>query len=160
MTLRRKRGSVSHSSISIKWGAGLPIRVGTHCFKVRGQVFVVGGVRLLRGLQNFIVYEKVVFLTNTGRDEASPSERILILTSFSHNFTREIQNQNMVPDFSVYFDVKSLLFEKINPLEISKPLHSPKLVEVKIFWHKCSYEMKKLVYKRISSSCLGKSCEK
>ena len=97
-----ERGSVSHSSISIEGGAGPPLRVGTHCFKVRGQVFVVGGVRLLRGLKDFNVYEKVVFLTNTGRDEASPSERILILTSFSHNFTREIQNQNMVPDFSVY----------------------------------------------------------
>ena len=38
----------------------------------------------------------------------------------------------MVPNFSVYLDVKSLSFAKINPCEISKPLQSQKLVQAKI----------------------------
>ena len=64
-----------------------------------------------------------------------------------------MQNQNIVPDFSVYFDVKPLSFPKINPLEISKPLYSRKLVQAKIFRHKCSDAMKKLVCNKMSSSC-------
>ena len=43
-----------------------------------------------------------------------------------------IQNQNMVPDFSVYFDVKSFSFAKINPHEISKPMYLRKLIQAKI----------------------------
>ena len=63
-----------------------------------------------------------------------------------------MQNQNMVPDFLLYFDVKSPLFSKINPREISKLLHLWKLVQVKILRHKCSEEVKKLV-NTMSSSC-------
>ena len=43
-------------------------------------------------------------------------------------FHSEIQDQSMVADLSVYFDVKSLSFPKINLSEISKPLHLRKLV--------------------------------
>ena len=43
-----------------------------------------------------------------------------------------IQNQNMVPDFSVYFDIKSFSFAKINPHEISKPMYLRKLIQAKI----------------------------
>ena len=62
-----------------------------------------------------------------------------------------MQNQNMVPDFLLYFDVKSPLFAKINPREISKLLHLWKLVQVKILRHKCSEEVKKLVNTMSSS---------
>lgn len=46
--------------------------------------------------------------------------------------THVIQNQNMVSDFWVYFDVKSLSFAKLNTSEISKPLHLRKLVKAEI----------------------------
>ena len=47
-----------------------------------------------------------------------------------------MQNQNVDPDFWMYFDIKSLSFAKINTPEIFKPLHSEKLVQAKVVWHK------------------------
>ena len=59
---------------------------------------------------------------------------------FSQNqITHETQNQNMVPDFSVYFDVKSLSLAKINPRKYPNPCI------VKILRHKCSKGVKKLI---------------
>ena len=85
---------------------------------------------------------KVVLLTTTGADEVSPKERILILTPFSHvtvfrvyeifQFCKSLgfsQKQSMVPDFSMYFDMKSLSFIKINPQKVSKPLYLQELVQ-------------------------------
>ena len=43
----------------------------------------------------------------------------------------------MVPDCSVYFDVKSFSFSKKNPHKMSKPVHLQKLVQEKLFWCKC-----------------------
>ena len=59
----------------------------------------------------------------------------------------------MVSDFLVYFDVKSFPFVKINPCEISKPLHSRKLVQTKILRRKCSEKLKKLVCNTMSFIC-------
>ena len=67
--------------------------------------------------------------------------------------TSGIENQNMVPEFSVYFEAKSLSFAEINPHQIYKPLHSQKLVQGKMLQHKCSEEVKKLVCNKMSSSC-------
>ena len=39
------------------------------------------------------------------------------------------QKQSMVPDFSMYFDMKSLSFIKINPQKVSKPLYLQELVQ-------------------------------
>ena len=98
---------------------------------------------------------KVFLLTNTGTGEASPPERKLILTHFSHvtifsrvqnfailqifkffaktNYTRKTKSK-YDSDFSVYVDIKSLSFPKI-------------------LLHKCSKEVKKLIYNTKSSSC-------
>ena len=43
----------------------------------------------------------------------------------------------MISDFSVYFDIKYFSFAKINPYEISKPLHLRELVQAKILYCKC-----------------------
>ena len=61
--------------------------------------------------------------------------------------------KNMVPEFSVYFEAKSLSFAKINPHQIYKPLNSQKLVQGKMLQHKCSEEVKKLACNKMSSSC-------
>ena len=54
----------------------------------------------------------------------------------------------MVPDCLVYFDVQSLSFAKINPCQ-----HSQQLVQAKIFWHKCSDDVKKLVCNKMPLFC-------
>ena len=45
----------------------------------------------------------------------------------------------MVPDFSVYFDVKSLSFTKINPCKTSKLQYLWKLKQAKILQCKCRF---------------------
>ena len=57
----------------------------------------------------------------------------------------------MVPDFSVYFDVKSLSFAKLNPHNIQTTVFA----KISIYRQKyCSaYVVKKLVWNTMSSSC-------
>ena len=77
------------------------------------------------------------------------------LLGFSQKqITRGIKIQNMDQEFSVYFEEKSLSFEKINRHQIYKPLHSRKLVQGKILQRKCSEKVKKLMYNKMSFSCL------
>ena len=59
----------------------------------------------------------------------------------------------MVPDLLVYFDVNYLSFEKLNPCEISKPLHLWQLLQAKRSQCKCSEEVKKLVCNTMPFSC-------
>ena len=125
----------------------------------RGSSLHSGGVGYWGGLQSFNVCVNVVLFARLVRMKRLLQRKYLfwpiLLTSqyfcmfFKfHNFANfyvfrklhAIQNQNMVPDFSVYFDVKSFSFAKINPHEISKPMYLRKLIQAKILF--CNSEPK------------------
>ena len=137
-----------------------------------GQFFVVVVMRVWGSLQNFNVCVKVFYLLVLVLMKRLLQREYFFWPFFltSQYFcvyeisqfckflgflqiVREIQNQNVVPDFSVYFDLKFLSFAKINLREISKPLHSWKLVQAKILRRECSEKVKKLVCNTISYSC-------
>ena len=87
----------------------------------RGACLCCGGIE--GSLKIFNVRVKVVLLTNNGADEASPPERILILTSFSYVTIFSCVSYN-IKYASRFFGVFS--FVKINSHEICQPLHLQK----------------------------------
>ena len=97
-----------------------------------------------------ILYREYLFWPLFLMSQSFCMYEILRFCKFLGSFCKSKIHMKWFQIFCVYFDLKSLLFIKINPCKTPKPLHLWKLAQAKILYHKCSEEPKKLVCNTMS----------
>ena len=135
------------------WGILVPLWDGTHCFKVRSQVFLEEDFErsfkismhwwklfyllILVWMKSLLQQEYLfwpLFFTSQYFCEYKILESCKFLVFCKNKLDLKYKIKIWFPDFLMYCNIKSFLFAEINQNEISETLHLPKLIQTKIWW--------------------------